>query len=85
MTNIYDNLILFSKKNDKNQAQIFYQNYSLALHTVEIFCNLILRNHWTSTQKIFDCLTKQALRKLFDIEGAKSFQKGVTARPFEAT
>ena len=64
---------------------MFYQNYSLALHTVEIFCNLILRNHWTSTPKIFDCLTKQALRKLYDTEGAKSFQKGVTARPFAAT
>ena len=26
---------------------MFYQNHSLVLHTVEIFCNLILRNHWT--------------------------------------
>ena len=26
---------------------MFYQNHLLALHTVEIFCNWILRNHWT--------------------------------------
>ena len=46
---IYHNLVLFSKKNYKQQAWclLFYQNYSLALHTVEIFCNSILRNHWT--------------------------------------
>ena len=25
------------------KTQVFYQNHSLALHTVEIFCNLILR------------------------------------------
>ena len=34
------NLILFPEKNCKKQAQMFYQNNSLALHTVEIFCNL---------------------------------------------
>ena len=46
---IYHNLVLFSKKNYKKQAWclLFYQNDSLALHTVEIFCNSILRNHWT--------------------------------------
>ena len=37
---LYHNLILFSEKN--------FQNHSVALlQTVEIFCNLILRNHWT--------------------------------------
>ena len=41
------NLVLFSENNYKKQAQFFYQNHSLVLHTVEIFCNLILRNHWT--------------------------------------
>ena len=46
---LYHNLILFSEKNYKKQVQMFYQNYSLALHTVKIFCNLILRNHWTWT------------------------------------
>ena len=35
-----------SDRNYKEQAQMFQQNHSLALHTVEIFCNLILRNHW---------------------------------------
>ena len=33
------NLISFSEKNYKKQAQMFYQNHSLALHTVEIFYN----------------------------------------------
>ena len=28
-----------------------------ALHTVKIFCNSILRNQWTWTFKILDCLT----------------------------
>ena len=36
---------------------MFYQNHPLALHTAEIFSNLILRNHWTWTRKISDCLT----------------------------
>ena len=36
--------LLFSERNYKKQAQMFYQNNLLALHTVEIFCNLILRN-----------------------------------------
>ena len=40
-------LILFSENNHKKQTQILYQNDLLVLHTVEIFCNLILRNHWT--------------------------------------
>ena len=47
---IYHNLILFSEKNYQKQAQIFYQNNSLALHTsFEIFCSLILKNHWSWT------------------------------------
>ena len=41
------NLILFSEKNYKKQAQIIYQNHSLGLPTVGIFWNLILRNHST--------------------------------------
>ena len=43
------NLMLFSEKNYKKQAQMFYQNHSFALHTVETFCNLILRNNWAWT------------------------------------
>ena len=42
---LYHKLKLFSEKNYKKLAQIF--NHSLALLTEEIFCNLILRNHWT--------------------------------------
>ena len=38
---LYHKLILFSQKNYKKQAQMFYQNHSLALYTVEIFCNSI--------------------------------------------
>ena len=34
---------------------MFYQNHSLASPTVEIFCNLILRNHWVWTWKISGC------------------------------
>ena len=34
-------IILFSEKNNKEQAQRFYQNHTSALHTVEIFFNLI--------------------------------------------
>ena len=37
--------MLFSEKNYKKQAQMLDQNHLLALHTVEIFCNSILRNH----------------------------------------
>ena len=33
---------------------MFYRNHLLALRTVEIFCNLILRNHWTWTRKIHE-------------------------------
>ena len=43
---------------------MFYQNHSdhsLALDTVEIFCNSILRNHWTWTSKISDCLIRLGL------------------------
>ena len=43
---------IFRKKKYKKQAQMFYQNHSLALHTLEIFCNLILRNYSTWTWKI---------------------------------
>ena len=32
--------ILFSEKNYKKQAQIFYQIHSLALQTVKVFFNL---------------------------------------------
>ena len=41
---LYHNLILFSQENYKKQTQMFYQNHSLALHAVEIFCNLILKS-----------------------------------------
>ena len=37
---LYHNLTLFLEK-------MFYQNHSLALHTVKIFFNLTLSNHWT--------------------------------------
>ena len=33
---------------------MFSQNHLLVLHTVEILCNLILRNYWNSTCKIFE-------------------------------
>ena len=52
-----------AEKNYKKQAQMLYQNPSLALQSyrylrkAEIFWNLILRNHWTWTWKISDCLT----------------------------
>ena len=39
------NLILLLEKNYKKQTQMFYQNHSLELDTVDIFCNLVLRNH----------------------------------------
>ena len=45
----------FFETNYKKQAQMFYQNHSLALHKIKILRNLILRNHWT--WKIWDCLT----------------------------
>ena len=54
---LYPILILFSEKNHKKQAQMFCQNHSIALHTVQIFRNFILRNHCTWTEKISDCLT----------------------------
>ena len=34
---LYQNLTIFSDKNYKKQAQMFHQNHSLVLHTVEIF------------------------------------------------
>ena len=37
---LHHNLMLFSERSYKNQAQMF---------PVEIFCSLILRNHWTWT------------------------------------
>ena len=50
--------IIFSENNHKKQAHLFDQNNSLALHTLdEILCNLVLRNHWTWTWKISNCLT----------------------------
>ena len=39
---LYHNFISFSEKNDKKQEQMFYQNHSLALHTLEIFFNVAL-------------------------------------------
>ena len=46
--NLNLNLKLFSEKDYKVQEHIF--NHSLALFfTVEVFCYLLLRNHWTST------------------------------------
>ena len=35
---------------------MFYQSHSLALHTVEIFCNLILRNVGLGLEKILELL-----------------------------
>ena len=52
-------MILFSEKNYKKQA--LYQNYSLALHTDEIFHNLFLRNYWTWTWKISGSITAVGL------------------------
>ena len=40
-------IILFSDKNYEKQVQMFYQNHSLVLHTIDIFCNLILKNYVT--------------------------------------
>ena len=36
---------------------MLYQIHSLALHTVDLFWNLILKNHWTWTWKMSDFLT----------------------------
>ena len=44
------------RKEYKKQAQMFYQSHSLALHTVEIFCNLILRNVGLGLEKILELL-----------------------------
>ena len=57
---LHHNLILFWQ-NYKKQAQVFYQNRSLVLHMVEIFCNLILRNRWAWNWKISDCFTELVL------------------------
>ena len=46
------NLILFLEKNYKEQAQMFYQNHSLSLHWVEIFCNSVFKNRWMWTWKM---------------------------------
>ena len=35
---------------------MFYQSHSLALHTVEKFCNLILRNVGLGLEKILELL-----------------------------
>ena len=40
---------LFPEQNYKEQTQLFYQNCSSALHTAEIFCNIILRNYSIAT------------------------------------
>ena len=36
-------LILLLEKNSKKEEQIFYQNHSLMLYIVEIFCSSILK------------------------------------------
>ena len=46
---LYRNLRIFSEKNYKKQVHIFNHLLLLVLITVEISCNLILRNHWTWT------------------------------------
>ena len=72
------NVILFSEKNYKNETQIFYQNHSLVLHTAEIFCNLILRNHWSWTWKILECLTELRLTLLYIGLGPKKYANYLT-------
>ena len=46
---------LHAEKNSKKQAKIFRQDHSLALHTIDIFCNLILKVlilHWCRYENI---------------------------------
>ena len=57
---------------------MFYQNHSLALYTFEIFCNLILRNHWTWTWKISDCLTGFGLTSWYIGLGLKRYLNYLT-------
>ena len=57
---------------------MFYQNHSLALHKVEIFCNLILRNHWTWTRKISGCPTGLGLTLRYIRLGLKKYLKYLT-------
>ena len=46
-----------TEKNYKKQAQMFYQNHSLMLYTVEIFYNSISRNiNGLWFEKILNCL-----------------------------
>ena len=52
---------------------MFWQNNLLALHAVEIFCNLILRNHWTWTWKISYCLTGLGLTLRYIVFGLKKY------------
>ena len=73
---LYHNFILFSEKNCKNQAQLFYQYHSLALYTVwDIFqfnfkksldldltgLGLTLWYIGLGQKKILNCLTGLAL------------------------
>ena len=74
----YHNSNLFSEKIDKKETQVFYQNHSLALHTVEIFCNLILENHWTWTWKILDYFTGPGLTFLFIGLGLENYLNYLT-------
>ena len=41
----------------KNKHKVLYQNHWLALYTVEMFGNFILRNHWSWTWKNSDSRT----------------------------
>ena len=52
---------------------MLYQNHSVALHSITIFCNLILRNHWTLTSKILDYLTELGLTLRYIEIGLKKY------------
>ena len=49
------------ENNYNKQAKNFFQNHLLVLHTLEVFCNLTYRNHWTWTGKILDYHTELGL------------------------
>ena len=74
---LYHNLILFSEKIYKRQVEMFYQNHSLTLHTVETFCNLILRN-LTWTWKISDCFTGLGLTLWYNGLGLEKYLNYLT-------
>ena len=52
---------------------MFYQNHSLALHAITIFCNLILRNNWICSWKILDYLTGLGLTLWYIGIGLKKY------------